>query len=770
MKQLFLNAKVSELETKASELNEQLSTLRSEYENKVEEIENSISSLNSSLSEVDKKYQDEIKRIEDDYNEKINSLKSDYDTKLASVNEALASLTEKDKEIIERLTTLEEQVAKLLEINTYTVTFDPNNGQSSFTQIVNEYSLIEKPISPTLTGYTFVSWVDGYDDPWFFGQSLVVKDITLRAKYVGNTYKITLDANGGTCNDDYVFVTYNSSYSLPKAFKDGFTFRGWTYNDEDVIDTTSFQFTNDVTYVARFSRPYSVSFDSNGGSFVESITYDDWIIDNLPTPTKDGFRFGGWYIGTTKIENGYKNVEQVDLTLKASWINAASLFEYQEIDDEVTILKYVGSYTDVEIPSTIEGKNVTSIDVNAFKNNLNLTSVKFNRNLTSIPDGLLEGQENIKTLGIFIDINTTLRKLFNVTSQSKLPASLENIEYSYISIDPNDWSRFFNGVSKAYNFTIPYNGNDYLPSFKDCINLKNLSYPIGYNLMYDYAFQGCTNLTSINIPEGVTSIDYGIFSGCSSLTSINIPEGVTNIGGSSFSGCSSLTSINIPEGVTSIGNSAFSSCSSLISINIPESVTIIGESAFSSCSSLISINIPESVTSIGEHAFFGCSSLTSINIPENVTNIGNSLFYGCSSLTSINIPESVTSIGNMAFYGCSSLTSINIPEGVTSIGNSAFAYCSSLTSITIPNGVTNIGGNAFFNCHSLTSITIPHSVTSIGSYKQTGGTLITQSGVFWCRNLDITYDGTMEEWNLLVNGKSIGIYKSVICTDGIITQ
>ena len=54
---------------------------------------------------------------------------------------------------------------------------------------------------------------------------------------------------------------------------------------------------------------------------------------------------------------------------------------------------------------------------------------------------------------------------------------------------------------------------------------------------------------------------------------------------------------------------------------------------------------------------------------------------------------------------------------------------------------------------------------------KTGGTLIIQpTPVFFCQNLDITYDGTMEEWNLLVNGKSIGLYKSVICTDGIITQ
>ena len=261
---------------------------------------------------------------------------------------------------------------------------------------------------------------------------------------------------------------------MPIASKEGFTFKCWTYNDEDVLDTSCYLYTNDVTYVARYSRSFTVSFDTNGGNELDSITYNDWILTNLPTPTKEGYRFGGWYIGTTKIENGYKNVEQVDLTLKASWINAASLFEYQEIDGEITILNYVGSYNDVEVPFTIEGKNVTSIDVNAFKNNMNLTSVKFNRNLTSIPTGLLEGQENIKTLGIFFGINTTLRKLYNVISQSKLPTSLENIEYCYISNDSNDWSSFFSGVSRAYNFKIPSNGSEYLPSFKECINIKTL--------------------------------------------------------------------------------------------------------------------------------------------------------------------------------------------------------------------------------------------------------------------------------------------------------
>ena len=342
-------------------------------------------------------------------------------------------------------------------------------------------------------------------------------------------------------------------------------------------------------------------------------------------------------------------------------------FEYQKKDGEITILNYIGSYNDVEVPSTIEGKNVTSIDVNAFKNNMNLTSVKFNRNLTSIPTGLLEGQENIKTLGIFIGINTTLRELYNVTDQSKLPTSLENIEYSYINNDSNDWSSFFNGVSRAYNFKIPSNGSEFLPSFEWCRNIKTLDYPESYKFIRNYGFSCCSSLTSIIIPESVTSISKKAFYQCSSLNKITIPDGVT---------------------------------------------------------------------SIGDDAFAYCSSLTSIIISDGVTNIGDSAFYGCSSLTSVTIPDGVENIGYYAFSYCSSLTSITIPDGVTSIGTSAFRYCSSLTSIIIPHTVIDIGNNAFYNCY----------------------------------NLDITYNGTMEEWNLLVYELEIGSVKSVICTDGIITQ
>ncbi len=305
------------------------------------------------------------------------------------------------------------------------------------------------------------------------------------------------------------------------------------------------------------------------------------------------------------------------------------------------------------------------------------------------------------------------------------------------------------------------------------------------------AFINQTNILQINIPNSVTSIGSSAFRNCSSLTSITVPNSVASIGSSAFLGCSNLISITLPfvgsssaqengffgyvfgaldyeenpdyvpttlheviiTGGTKVTAYAFLNCNYIEKLIFPDSVVQMGLGALRGCISLKELIIPfageakdqteytnlgfifnwlwdhnnrevpdslKSVTiigeSIGESAFSGCSGLTRITIGNGVTSIGNSAFEGCSGLTGIEIPASVTSIGDSAFYGCSGLTSIEIPGGVTSIGNFAFSACSSLTSITIPDSISSIGNNAFSRCSSLTNLMIPDSVTSIGEY------------------------------------------------------
>ena len=402
-------------------------------------------------------------------------------------------------------------------------------------------------------------------------------------------------------------------------------------------------------------------------------------------------------------------------------------YEYTDLDDDeydtVSITKYNGTDTKVTIPSTIDGKKVTSIGAYAFNCCTSLASITIPNSVTSIGYGAFSWCESLESVTI--------------------PDSVTNID-----------GAFFN-----------------------CTNLTSITIPDSVTSIGEKAFSDCISLKSITIPNSVTSIGYSAFSWCTSLKSITIPNSVTSIGYSAFGDCTSLESITIPDSVTSIDVYAFWGCKSLKSVTIPNSVTSISPYAFGYDSytnkidgftiygysgtaaetyandyglefvdlgkeytygdwtykmladgtaeieeykgSDTKVTIPaeidgKKVTSIGDYTFWKCTSLTSITIPDSVTSIGEGAFGLCTSLTSITIPNSVTSIGEGAFGGCKSLKSITIPDSITSIGVSAFWNCTNLKSVTIPDSVTSIDEIAFEDCTSLKSITIPNSVTSIG--------------------------------------------------------
>ena len=73
-------------------------------------------------------------------------------------------------------------------------------------------------------------------------------------------------------------------------------------------------------------------------------------------------------------------------------------YKYAIFDDEtIKISKYNGSETSVNIPSTIDGKPVTSIGEKAFFNCFTLTSVTIPDSVTSIGSGVVETHHFIIT-------------------------------------------------------------------------------------------------------------------------------------------------------------------------------------------------------------------------------------------------------------------------------------------------------------------------------------------------------------------------------------
>ena len=457
-------------------------------------------------------------------------------------------------------------------------------------------------------------------------------------------------------------------------------------------------------------------------------------------------------------------------------------------EDTVKITGYYGSNDVLDIPDSLDGYIVSSIDIEswAFPDRDNvikvvipasitgeITAGTFGRAVQTIEvdldnpvycseDGILYDKRKeilvccpagnkIENMEIPSTVKTISQYAFYYCSNIKtieIPESVKTIGayYEYTYVDEEGYYLVFDGTND-YEWRV----------FEELNNLSTINVKTGNTvwssidgILYN---KDVTNVIfcpeakngEISIPNTVTEIGSYAFSGCSNLMSIEIPSTVAEIGSSAFSGCSNLESVTIPDGVTKIDGAVFSRCTNLVSVELPETITEISMEAFAHCSKLNNINLPKSLERILEGAFKDCVSLKSITIPANVRQIegtrsvGGSPFSGCVNLETINVDNSNTvylskdgivydEMGTV-LYLCPEGKSgtVNVPDGVTQIPG--FYECGKLTEIILPTSITQIDEYAFYNCKSLNTITIPSSVKSIGVLSFCGCTSLLEVSV-----------------------------------------
>ena len=288
------------------------------------------------------------------------------------------------------------------------------------------------------------------------------------------------------------------------------------------------------------------------------------------------------------------NLKLVMVTITVILLPAIYFFNprvlYIKYSNGYSVLRYTrgiinnDSNNTVTIPETYKGKQVLSINENAFKN----SSIK----VINLPNGL----ESIKTKAFLNAKN--LKKI-------DIPSTVREIRGS---------------------------------AFENCTNLTTVNLHEGLKEIRGSAFKNNINLVDINLPNSLEYLGASVFSNCSSLVEITIPKKITEINGQTFEYCTSLKTVNLHDDIISIHGEVFIGDSSLVNITLPSKITEVRGNTFEGCSSLKSIVIPEGVTRIGGHAFYGCTSLSYVSIPSTVKEIGSSAFRRCYSLYNVKVP------------------------------------------------------------------------------------------------------------------------------------
>ncbi|MDG0888296.1 RCC1 domain-containing protein [Paracholeplasma manati] len=381
-----------------------------------------------------------------------------------------------------------------------TISFDSNGGTAVNSITYDGVSSITIPEDPMKEGFVFSGWYwdNGTFRDLFSIDSLtergISSNLTVYAKWVEDqdyipigSVNVTFVSNGGT-EVEPVYVLPGRTIVIPSTTREGYTLEGWytSLNDGVTFDekwsfTTNFVNNNLSLYAKWNINQYTITFNSNSGSNVPSITQDfDSLVIEPSIPSREGYTFDGWFEDSNLTESyTFSKMSSNNITLYAKWtINDYTVF-YEEnggsvvsdltVDFGTTLTApnqpskdgytFSGWFSDIELTkaylfNTMPASNVTlyakwelntyviSYDLNggeAVANPIEYTIESDTINLIST------SKEGYSFVGWFVN-----PELAGVAVNSITQGTMGNINL-YASFEKNQYSITYNIFSNDYN-------------------------------------------------------------------------------------------------------------------------------------------------------------------------------------------------------------------------------------------------------------------------------------------------------------------------------
>ena len=196
-----------------------------------------------------------------------------------------------------------------------------------------------------VTAYNFYYKRNTFKIDYYYGSANLrtINNVKFDANITGNAYNWTPTAAQCDVDSDYTFV-------------------GWFDNEKCEGNPYTFDKmpSSNLKLYAKWSAPsYTVSFDTDGGSSVDSQTVEKYKTASAPStnPTKAGYVFDGWY--TTADGNDFfewNTQIEADTTVYAHWTRATLSYTVHYVDEDGVS---VAPDKEVSNPNFTIGQSVT---------------------------------------------------------------------------------------------------------------------------------------------------------------------------------------------------------------------------------------------------------------------------------------------------------------------------------------------------------------------------------------------------------------------------
>lgn len=285
--------------------------------------------------------------------------------------------------------------------------------------------------------------------------------------------------------------------------------------------------------------------------------------------------------------------------------------DYNDDSNQINILSFTSSFTEVVVPEQIDESNVVIIDENAFADNTDIISVTLPSTVTDIKANAFSGCTALETVQMTGVVNICEKAFYNCVSLTTVTVSDALVTVGDYAFDGDEkLTSFYFGDSitsignGAFRNTTPIA----VMSENTYINKSGYSYEYVNKNKYKY------------YPNNDDTYDYYV---------INYVATITKYKGND-------TVVSIPETidtykVENVGEHSFENNSIIQTVIFPKNIKIIEAYAFNNCAELSTVSFTEGLRSIGEYAFANCPKLNSVSLTnvvkytstsfDNTTNI-----------------------------------------------------------------------------------------------------------------------------------------------------